>query len=135
MMNALTIKRIGPAIMLAAALVLAAGTPAPAGASANQDEQVQGDGRAVVSVPSVQATIVLKKHAWLITAAGDRYAVNQGTLIVGPDKRQVSLGDMRVPCEATIWFQQDRTVRRVHRIRITRISDGAKTGFSKEMPE
>jgi hypothetical protein len=80
-------------------------------------------------------TTIEKKSLQRIFTYGQTYAVNDETLIVGSDGREVALKKMLVPCDVEVSYLIENGIRTAKRIAIKRIAEGASCNWVSEQPE
>jgi hypothetical protein len=114
---------IVPIICVSLALSLgsmawAADTEKPGG-----DNDKQGGGLLLLKK---QVTLEKKNSQMVATSFGERYGINNSTLIVGEDGQQVMIQYLLVPCDAELLYETKASGSRfVHRIKVLSTQQGA----------
>lgn len=97
-------------------------------ATVADDDVRPGGDNAQESTQLLEKTVTLsKKSTKLVTAyAGDGYAIDKSTLIVGEDGQQILIQYLLVPCQAQLLYEErDDGSLYAHRIKVISIQDGA----------
>ena len=105
-----------------------AGSPGQRHKLVNQDEGQQPQ------YSKVSITIS-KKSLKHIFAIGKTLAVNQETVILGPDGKEVSLKKMLVPCDAEVFYLIEKGVPTAKRIKIKSVAASASWQWESEHPQ
>jgi uncharacterized protein YpmB len=100
----------------------------------NSDRQFSEDG-AEQAIALLKKTVTLaKKNSKMVsTTTGERYGVNQATMVVDEDGSQIMLQYMLVPCKAQLLYEETSgggTL--VHRIMVINTHQGATNHMSEK---
>ena len=88
-----------------------------------------------VLLKTTKVDIDKKTPEVVISNVHDRFGVDDGTLIIGLDGKQVSYREMLVPCTVTIDYAIEEGGNRAEMIKILRISPNATRHFFYERPQ
>lgn len=90
-----------------------------AGASA------EGKPEKTTQLSTQQVTIAKKTAEMVMSTIGERYQISEGTLIIGLEGEQVSIGKLLVPCDVKLTYEINTDGRLVHRMVVLNIHEGA----------
>lgn len=110
-------------------------TSALAGTGSKSGKPVNAEGEYIISDPVAKVTIQGKVLEAVITNVGDRFGVTKETIITNPEGQQVSIREMRVPCDAEITYKTVKGKRIAQRIATIRISSNSTWKWQVERPE
>ena len=82
-------------------------------------DQTQKERNGIVKT---ETTIKLKNYETITTVLGDRYKINDATMIIGMDGEQVHISQLLVPCDAEVMIQNGKWV---HTIKVLKIHQNA----------
>lgn len=102
-------------------------------ADASDQSPTEDGGQPGITLIKKQVTLEKKNSKMVSTRTGERYGVNQATMVVGENGSQILLQYMLVPCDAQLIYEDTSDGgKRVHRIMVLNIHQGATNSMSEE---